>query len=1438
MQEQLYELLRQCTLRIAISGRTGHVGTGFFVAPGLILTCAHVIKDRQSGSIEVSWNGKSYPAQLTKYEPDPDLALLSIDLKEHPCVLLDEAATPFDSLYSYGYTDSYPGGESATFSLEGRGGDERGHLKFKSGQVRPGLSGAPLLNTRTGGVCGIVRWSRDRGTDLGGRAIPTTLVLRTFPELEALQPQFHRHDQRWSSYLPPEQDDQTQELWSICTGQVDYVQDRLSRFVGREAELADLRKRIDGEMAQGGYVVITGDVGQGKSSIIAKLIKQQGIDTTAYHFVQYSSGNNFRTTLLRKLIAHLVLKYDLPYFYFDSESYPTLSGNFARVLADVASRGGQEVIYIDGIDQLAQGINEQGLGFLPARLPHGIAIVVGTRPNDTLKELRTAIGKQNVDNCYKLGVLSFDDFELLLPPRDEQPLSPALVPRLYQAMQGNALYLDLLAQELKASRDIRPEELIAHIENNPDGIFTLTFQRIKEQSETNWDRVIRPTLGTLLVAQEALTLQQIGQICSVDSYRIRDDGIPRLGGLLTSLSQEKYTLFHSKLSEYLKQNSDRPEEEYMFNRTDVRQWHGKLAQWCSQWTNEQLWLKEIDPLDRADDREYARRHYVAHLHYASDYLALFKVLDEGEYERGKLQADPSTRSTVQDLILGCKDAAETVMSRAGASPVASLDALARLWRYTLLRCSLATQADTYPIAAFQALLALGRERQALDLAELLTQPMSKLFVLTLVMQWLLAQPERMTEGLQLYGRAYDIVAWITNKCERVRALGHLAASLQQARQEEKADECWQAAKAAADSITDNDERVEALHHLAEAYIQASMWEQAEKTAEMINIPIEQIEAWGHLLLSLRRAGLIAQAEAVNSKIQTLMSGNIDQQALQDRANSMFALALAQAGQAKEAREVAGKVRESAERNVTLVRVAAELAATDATSWEESWQHIEDIVQEYSGRILEPLDTTLVDLATELASQERWEQAYTVFEALSNKEARCRALMGIASQLASHGQRTEAEKRWKEARALCTAQIDQVEARVAGIIASALVKAGRVKQARAFVDGIPGDHMQTREHAISEFASALATSGQIDDAREATNTIINLQDKDDAFSSIAQALMKAGASEQARAIARSIDDRRQRRRILDELVTICCNNQQWEAAQSTVALIDDSTLQSIARGRMISTLVKAGQASQAEAIVRAMPRTYSKFRAICDLAIAFARAENTSSAKTYIQRLAGNKQLQAKAQCNQILAEKTLYPEWSIDQARSKAEAISEGDERREALHDVAIAYARAQLWDKAQAVVEMINDKVKQDEAREILAIELAGARQWERAITMLDAIHKNRDRYRDRRTVILRKWGTKLAQTENSEQRDKVARRLNDPGERACLLVSVADTLAQASQYAELLRLVQQAWLQAGTKDDCLNLFATVQGFILLDPEAGTAFYDAFTWVNTFLSE
>lgn len=210
MDQQLLALFRRCTARVSDRQSSGERGTGFFVAPGLLLTCAHVVKaswDR-TDSVLVEWEGRSYTATIEQClnEEYPDLALLKIEQKvgSHPCVYLHESVDLGDKLYSYGYTDNHPNGDSATFESEG-GADEPKLLKLKGGEVRHGLSGAPVLNLRTGGVCGLVKLTRGVDTSMGGRAVPTSTILGQFPDLGAQQKNFLQSDNNWYRYLSLQQ---------------------------------------------------------------------------------------------------------------------------------------------------------------------------------------------------------------------------------------------------------------------------------------------------------------------------------------------------------------------------------------------------------------------------------------------------------------------------------------------------------------------------------------------------------------------------------------------------------------------------------------------------------------------------------------------------------------------------------------------------------------------------------------------------------------------------------------------------------------------------------------------------------------------------------------------------------------------------------------------------------------------------------------------------------------------------------------------------------------------------------------------------------------------------------------------------------------------------------------------------------------------------------
>ena len=214
-ETHIRKLLQDATVSIRVLNSEGtdfsSIGTGFFVAPNLVITCAHVINNLDSSAIEVydQRTDKKY-LSVIKYideNQDADVALLSIDnsVEEHCCVYLDNSQPVIhDNLYSYGYPNNdYRNGDSTTFLYEGESYQSNVLVyKLKIGEVDSGASGSPVLNLRTGGVSCMIRSSRELGTDMGARAVPSSIILDRVPNLRIAHNKYHFYNRTWREYLP------------------------------------------------------------------------------------------------------------------------------------------------------------------------------------------------------------------------------------------------------------------------------------------------------------------------------------------------------------------------------------------------------------------------------------------------------------------------------------------------------------------------------------------------------------------------------------------------------------------------------------------------------------------------------------------------------------------------------------------------------------------------------------------------------------------------------------------------------------------------------------------------------------------------------------------------------------------------------------------------------------------------------------------------------------------------------------------------------------------------------------------------------------------------------------------------------------------------------------------------------------------------------------
>jgi hypothetical protein len=917
-----------------------------------------------------------------------------------------------------------------------------------------------------------------------------------------------------------------QKLQALLADHRGFMQNRLGSFVGRQQELAVIQQCISAKMTTGGYVTITGQAGQGKSSIIARLVEQYGLDTTAFHFIPLSPGPDHQVGLLRNLMARLILKYDLSDLYVASDNRAALRDYFPKVLRDVVVAGGQEVIFIDGLDQLEEDLNGvRDLSFLPTNLPPGIVFVLGTRPNDTLQPLQLLSPLEE----YRLPDMSRQDFDLILAHRGVQ-LESVLADRFYQMVEQNALYLDLAAKELVEAGQISPDELIARLAHNPGNLFSLSITRFKRQS-SEWREVLRPILGLLLAAREPLGLHSMSTILNIEDDRLRD-GIRCLGGLLTDTGQQRYALYHLKLRNYLKHDEQAPQKEYVFASDEEKYYHARIAAWCEQGSPSLIWVDVKEPTEQ-ERRVYARKHLIAHFYFADQWERLFAILDDGSYGRAKERYDVSTRSYLQDLDFGRRAAAWDSWTQEQV-----LTYLPRLWQYTLLRCKLRSRSDNYPDELLLLMLLLGREQEVLGHVELLTDPVRKTTTLQMVAEYLATQSGRQAECEQLFCRVHDLARSIEapdKQVERLRSLTKTLAEVQN----------WELAEKVARSIIKIEMQALALIELGSSLARAQNWERAERVwrqVEEITRSISEPDKRDKVLKELDRV----QMRKLINREYSIITGANQAKAWVDLANQFAGV---------QTWEQAGKIVRSIIKDNMRAGVWGELIAALVKVQRHKLAKIVHIKTEEIVRSLTESDeqaNALRKLANWQAKAQRWGQVEDVRYSI----ARCGGCTGPLREFVANWQ-SEAQNWEQIEEVVLSIKDDYRQAAVLSMLAEALTKAQSWEQAEKVACSIKGRYQ--RAIALSELAEALT---HIQGWKQA------------------EPLWK-----QVEEVARAIKDSYQQAHALRELVRALAHVQRWEQAEVIMHSIKDSYIQVNALQSLVESLLMHGHHERVISLVQ-------------------------------------------------------------------------------------------------------------------------------------------------------------------------------------------------------------------------------------------------------------
>lgn len=369
-------------VRVSLSGSSG---TGFFVSPGIVLTCAHVSRHGTGTRVVVEYDGQRLDGIVVAQSPEhigsnvfapyPDLAVIHVvNPPTHPCVILDSGMPSNEArLYTVGYTTTLPGKvgfEPATFTYVGPHEVQDGSfLKLSTGEAVGGMSGGPLLDLERGVVCGVMKTSRAPDTDRGGWATPVTAAERVYPGLLKANQTFHSdspdvhrilrdYAETLKALLPQQYpkklntirlaSDMTvavvQDVWNVTN---DYDIGLYSSYRGRGEEVHNAFAALH---SSPGVSVLLGDPGGGKTTILAGYCAY-----TILHHAKLALFVRIPDLVMAAARCHLSTSIDALELVtrewasqFGIEHSPATSASLMRRLVE----SGEAIIALDGLDEV------------------------------------------------------------------------------------------------------------------------------------------------------------------------------------------------------------------------------------------------------------------------------------------------------------------------------------------------------------------------------------------------------------------------------------------------------------------------------------------------------------------------------------------------------------------------------------------------------------------------------------------------------------------------------------------------------------------------------------------------------------------------------------------------------------------------------------------------------------------------------------------------------------------------------------------------------------------------------------------------------------------------------------------------------------------------------------------------------------------------------
>ncbi|MCM3690949.1 NACHT domain-containing protein [Neobacillus niacini] len=374
-------------------------------------------------------------------------------------------------------------------------------------------------------------------------------------------------------------------------------------FKGRKKELSFINQYISKHDM--GYLVLKGQPGIGKSSIIANLYQNQN-DLDSNHVIkyfikrgtEYAEASEFLDYLNRKLERLFSTKIPFGKTLDEKKSY--LHSRLQYISQNLLTK--KLIICIDGIDE-ARFMEESLVKyFIHDIYPNVFIIYSGRSTKKTLQFYHTL--PFQLTNEYVIQGLSKKDIRSILYDYTNKysiPRKSSEIDFIFEKSKGNPLYLQLLCNTLENG-----DRTIQDLKQLPDKFEEFYDEFIHRFSNKENGNIILQGLYSFGASKDYLTSAHLMKIIPHIGPADAENIISELLELLYESEEhpKHYQLFHESIRDYL----------YTYKENEIRDVEQWFVTFCSQWSK---WLSYHGSI-----REYSLKHFGDHLLSVKDISSL------------------------------------------------------------------------------------------------------------------------------------------------------------------------------------------------------------------------------------------------------------------------------------------------------------------------------------------------------------------------------------------------------------------------------------------------------------------------------------------------------------------------------------------------------------------------------------------------------------------------------------------------------------------------------------------------------------------------------------------------------------------------------------------------------------------------------------------------